>query len=120
MRLGAAEAAVHARGWLSGAAANIVVALFTAVAIAFATVGVYAGLEPEVGVAWTAVILAGIYALMALAALAVNAALQRRRRLRKAALANARAAAVPPLSPEMMLVAAAAGALLSFTGKRSR
>jgi len=120
MRLGAAEAAVHARGWLSGAAMNIAAVLFAAVAIGFGTVGLYAGLEPELGVAWTATLLAGLYVLLALIALAVNAALQHRRRWRKAAIANARAAAVPPLSPEMMLVAAAAGALLSLTGKRSR
>ncbi|MGE0658058.1 MAG: hypothetical protein AB7F36_12460 [Reyranellaceae bacterium] len=120
MRLGAAEVAVHARGWLSGAAATVIAAVFAAVAIGFATVALYAGLVPELGDAWTAALLAGVYALLALIAVVVNAALKRRRQWRKAALANARAAAVPSLSPEMMLVAAAAGALLSLTGRSRR
>lgn len=120
MRFAVGEAATHVRGWAVAAALVIVTALAFATALGFGTAAAYAGMLPELGAAWTAAVIAAAYLGVGLVALAANAMIRRRRLVRKLGAARARTPA-PVMSPEMLLVAAAAGALFSLgTDRRSR
>ena len=118
VRLLVGETALHARSYAGSVIAVLVAALLGVVAMGLATAAVYSALWPEIGDAWTAALLAGIYLVLALVVLAIQAMRARRLKIRQVAMARARAAAVPPISPELMLVAAAAGALLSLGSKK--
>ena len=118
-RLLAGETALHARTYAGTAIAVLIAGLLGSVALGLATAAAYSALWPEIGDAWTAALLAGVYLVLAFVVLAIQAARARRLKMRQVAMARARAAAVPPLSPELMLIAAAAGALFSF-GSRTR
>jgi len=117
VRLLAGETALHVRNYAGSAIAVLIAALLGAVAMGLATAAAYSALWPEIGDAWTAALLAGVYLALALVVLAIQAMRARRLKMRQIAMARARAAAVPPVSPELMLVAAAAGALFSLGSK---
>lgn len=117
IRLAVGEAATHVRGWAAAAALLVVMALAFVVALAFATTAAYVGLLPELGAAWTPAVIGAAYLGVALVALAANAMVRRRRLVRKLGAARASAPA-PAVSPEMLLVAAAAGALFSLGADR--
>lgn len=121
LRLAVGEAGTHVRGWVATAVLGLLTAAFLAVAIGLGTAAAFAALSPELGTAWTAALLGAIYLALGLVAMAGNKLARRRQIERQIAYSRARAAATPAMSPEMMLLAAAAGALFTLgTGRRSR
>ncbi len=121
LRLAVGEAGTHVRGWVATAILGLLTAAFVAVAIGFGTAAAYAALSPELGAAWTAALIGAIYLALGMVAMVGNKVARRRQVERQIAYSRARAAAMPAMSPEMMLLAAAAGALFTFaSGRRSR
>jgi hypothetical protein len=120
-RLAVGEAGTHVRGWVTAAVLGLLTAACLAVAIGLGTAAAFAALSPELGTAWTAALLAAVYLALGLVAMAGNKMARRRQIERQIAYSRARAAATPAMSPEMMLLAAAAGALFTLgSGRRSR
>lgn len=113
-------AAVQARNWAAGAAVLCLAGVLFVVAAGFGTAAAYSAMLPEFGAAGAAAILALVYVGLALTCLAFNAMARRRRVARQIAASKARAAAMPAMSPEMLLLAAAAGAIFSFGAPKSR
>jgi hypothetical protein len=121
LRLAVGEAGTHVRGWVAAAVFGLLTAAFLAVAIGLGTAAAFAALSPELGTAWTAALLGAVYLALGLVAMAGNKLARRRQIERQIAYSRARAAATPAMSPEMMLLAAAAGALFTLgSGRRSR
>jgi len=121
LRLAVGEAGTHVRGWVAAAVLGLLTAAFLAVAIGLGTAAAFAALSPELGTAWTAALLGTVYLALGLVAMAGNKLARRRQIERQIAYSRARAAATPAMSPEMMLLAAAAGALFTLgSGRRSR
>jgi len=121
LRLAVGEASTHVRGWVASAVLGLLTAAFLVVAIGLGTAAAFAALSPELGTAWTATLLAAVYLALGLVAMAGNKMVRRRQIERQIAYSRARAAATPAMSPEMMLLAAAAGALFTLgSGRRSR
>lgn len=121
LRLAVGEAGTHVRGWVASAVLGLLTAAFLAVAIGFGTAAAYAALSPELGSAWTAALIGAVYLALGLVAMAGNKVARRRQLQRQVAYSQARAAATPAMSPEMMLLAAAAGALFTLSsGRRTR
>lgn len=121
LRLAVGEAGTHVRGWVAAAVLGLLTAAFIAVAIGFGTAAAYTALSPELGAAWTAALIGAIYLALGLVAMVGNKMARRRQVQREIAYSRARAAATPAMSPEMMLLAAAAGALFTLgSSRRSR
>lgn len=118
LRLVVGEATLHVRGFCAGAALAAATAFFFVVAIGFGTAAVYAALLPELGAAWSAAVIGAAFLGFGLIALAANTVVRRRRVVRQLAMARSRQAMTPTMSPEMLLLAAAAGALFSFGSSR--
>jgi phosphate/sulfate permease len=118
LRLAVGEATLHVRGLFAGAALALATGVFFLVAIGFGTAAVYTALTPELGAAWTAAVIGAAFLAFGLVALAANTVVRRRRVVRQLAMARTRQAMTPTMSPEMLLLAAAAGALFSFGSNR--
>lgn len=115
MRLLLGGAALQLRGWTAGLCLALITGLCMAVALAFGTFAAFVALEPDLGQAWTAVLIGGVYLVFGLSVLAWNAISRRRRVARQLALAQTAALVAPALRPELLLLAAAAGALFVFS-----
>jgi hypothetical protein len=105
------------RGMVAGVGLALLTGVCFVVAGAFAVVAAFAALQPELGTAWTAALIGGVFLACGLVALIVNRIARRRRIARRLALAQAAALAVPKIGPEMLLLAAAAGALFGLGRK---
>ena len=115
MRLLLGGAALQLRGWTAGLCLALVSGLCLAVALGFGTFAAFAALQSQLGMAWTAVLIGGVYLVIGLSVLAWNALSRRRRLARRLALAQTAALVAPALKPELLLLAAAAGALYVFS-----
>lgn len=107
------------RSWTAGLGLKLLTGLFFLVAAIFGTIAGFAALEPELGTAWTAALIGAVFLAFGLIALLSNAVARRRRLARQLALAQTAALVAPALRPELLLLAAAAGAIFTLgSGKR--
>jgi hypothetical protein len=120
LRLAVAGTALQLRGWTTRLALSALTGLLFLVAAVFGLIAVFAALEPELGTAWTALVIGGVFLALGLVAIAANAVARRRRLRRQLALAQTAALVAPVLRPEFLLLAAAAGALFTLTGGSKR
>ena len=121
LRLAVAGTALQVRGWTTRLAFAALTGLFFLVAVVFGLIAAFAALEPELGRVWTAVLIGGVFLTFGVIAMAVNAVAQRRRARRQVAMAQTAALVAPTLlKPELLLLAAAAGALFTLGGGRKR
>ena len=121
LRLAVAGTALQVRGWTTRLAFAALTGLFFLVAVVFGLIAAFAALEPELGRVWTAVLIGGVFLTLGVIAMAVNAVAQRRRARRQVAMAQTAALVAPTLlKPELLLLAAAAGALFTLGGGRKR
>ncbi|MGE0154637.1 MAG: hypothetical protein AB7R90_18615 [Reyranellaceae bacterium] len=118
VRLAVAGTALQLRGAMAGLGLKILTGLFFLAAAVFATIAGFAALRPELGTAWTAALIGGVFLVLGLAAMAAYAIARRRRLARQLALAQTAALVAPALRPELLLLAAAAGALFTLGGGR--
>jgi hypothetical protein len=107
-------------GWLRTRLAECAIALvavvFFAVALVLASVAGHEALLPQVGPAIASAIVAGAY--LVLGGIAMLGWYMARRRRQRIARATNWAAAVPKVTPLLMVAALAAGALLGTPGPR--
>jgi len=121
LRLAVAGTALQVRGWTTRLAFAALTGMFFLVAVVFGLIAAFAALEPELGRVWTAVLIGGVFLTFGVIAMAVNAVAQRRRARRQVAMAQTAALVAPTLlKPELLLLAAAAGALFTLGGGRKR
>jgi len=119
LRLVVGGTALQLRSWSAGLGLKLLTGLFFFVAAVFGVIAGFAALEPELGTAWTAALIGGVFLAFGLIALLANAIIRRRRLARQLALAQTAALVAPALKPELLLLAAAAGALFTLSkGKR--
>ena len=117
--LAAGGAALQLRGWTASLRMTLLIGLLFFVAAIFGAIAAFAALQPELGTAWTAALIGGIFLALGLVAIGVNTMARRRRLVRQLAVAQTAAAVAPVvLRPELLLLAAVAGALFVFGGKR--
>jgi VIT1/CCC1 family predicted Fe2+/Mn2+ transporter len=117
--LAAGGAALQLRGWTASLRMTLLIGLLFFIAGIFGAIAAFAALEPELGTAWTAALIGGVFLALGLVAIGVNRMSRRRRLVRQLAMAQTAAAVAPMvLRPELLLLAAAAGALFVFGGKR--
>ena len=117
--LAAGGAALQLRGWTASLRMTLLIGLLFLVAGIFGAIAAFAALEPELGTAWTAALIGGVFLALGLVAIGVNRMSRRRRLVRQLAMAQTAAAVAPMvLRPELLLVAAAVGALFVLGGKR--
>lgn len=120
LRLAVAGTALQLRGWTTRLALSALTGLLFFAAAVFGLIAAFAALEPELGTAWTALLIGGVFLALGLAAIAANAVSRRRRLRRQLALAQTAALVAPVLRPEFLLLAAAAGALFTLTSGSKR
>jgi hypothetical protein len=121
LRLAVAGTALQVRGWTTRLALAALTGVFFLVAVVFGLIAAFAALEPELGRIWTAVLIGGVFLALGLGVMAFNAVAQRRRMRRQVAMAQTAALVAPTLlKPELLLLAAAAGALFTLGGGRKR
>ncbi|MDF3075639.1 MAG: hypothetical protein K0S54_3306 [Alphaproteobacteria bacterium] len=121
LRLAVAGTALQVRGWTTRLALLALTGLCFFVAAVFGLIAAFAALEPALGTIWTALLIGGVFLVFGLVVILANAVTRRRRIARQVAMAQTAALVAPALlRPELLLLAAAAGALFTLGGGRKK